>query len=126
MSDPRGLTYLRAPDLLDTTSKPIGGDRAFTSASTIYVGPLGPGTYELAVSTGDPGALAGYWCTGPWDAGDSDVVTAIGGTTAYVATADDAPVFSGDRLQFEVRSGDYGIALIGASGVSGTAWVRRA
>lgn len=124
MSDPRGLTYLRAPDLLDTTSLPIGGDHAFTDAATVYVGPLGPGTYTLTVAAAATG-LAGYWTTGPWDTGDSDVVTELGGDTAYVPDADDEPVFDAERLTFEVRSGDYGIALIGASGASGTFWIRR-
>lgn len=125
MGDTRQLTYLRAPDLLDTTSKPIGGDKAFTDSATVYVGPLGPGTYTLTVSTGTSGELAGYWCTGPWDSGDSDVVTEVGGTTAYTATADDEPIFSGDRVTIEVRSANYGVAIIGASGISGTLWVRR-
>ena len=125
MSDTRGLTYLRAPRCDDATSLPIGGDHAFTDAATVYVGPFDSGTYELTVSA-TSGTLAAYWVIGPWDAGDSDVVTVRGGTTAYVPDADDAPAFGSERLVFQVPEATMGLALIGASGVSGTFWVRRA
>lgn len=126
MADTRGITYLRAPRCDEPTSLPIGGDIAFDDSPTVYAGPFGPGLIEIVVSTGTPGELAGYWAIGPWDSGDSDVVTARGGTTAYVASVNDAPVFSGERLVFEATEGTMGLAIIGATGVTGTLWVRRA
>ena len=120
----RGLTYLRAPRCDDSTSLPIGGDHAFTDAATVYVGPFGPGTYTLTVAASSSG-LAGYWVIGPWDAGDSDVVTVRGGSTAYVPDADDEPVFDAERLTITVPEDTMGIALIGAASASGTFWIRR-
>ncbi|MCU0646664.1 MAG: hypothetical protein MUF00_01600 [Gemmatimonadaceae bacterium] len=126
MGDTRGITYLRAPQSTDSTSRPIGGDIAFDDSPAVYVGPFGPGLIEIVCSTGTPGELAGYWAIGPWDAGDSDVVTATGGTTAYVPSANDVPIFSGERIVCEAPNPTMGLAIIGATGVTGTLWVRRA
>lgn len=120
----RGLTYLRAPRCDDSTSLPIGGDHSFTDSATVYVGPLGPGTYTITVTASGSG-VAAYWAIGPWDAGDSDVVVARGSSTAYVPDADDEPAFDAERLTITVPEDTMGVALIGASGGSGTFWVRR-
>lgn len=110
-------TYLRPPRF---NNRPIGGDHAVGASSTVYIGPLGPGTYEIVAVGGRC-----HWSTGWWDAVTPDVHDDE--EDPVVVTADDAPLLDGIAQTFVIanNSRDSGVAIIGASGVSATVWVRR-